>query len=339
MKKNSTVVPLLGLLFGAAFAVSPEASTASNHNESLALLLAETIEEALDIPDSDQFAPTARDWNCAIGKSEVSKINAQLFLQEAEIMAAKKQHAPFGLAHAKNNDETLIVSEYLINYDPILRIPSYASYRLEKKDIVRRKRVHCFREDPRLEISQRSKLVDYRNTGFQRGHLVPRADMNRSRTVMLNTYVLSNMMPQYGHFNGGIWKTLEASVRAWAIKKRSVLVVTGPIFDYDADGKPDEPDSIIKLEPREKVAIPSHFFKIVLHTKPSGFVNTLSVVLAHSNGEELKSITTVATLDIIEANLTSIDKIEELTGFDFFPDMPAAKQRAVERAVASGLWQ
>lgn len=41
----------------------------------------------------------------------------------------------------------------------------------------------------------------------------------------------------------------------------------------------------------------------------------------------------------LETNITSIDEIEAVSGFDFFLDMPDSQQRAVERSIASGLWQ
>gem|GEM_PF-6096780 len=37
-------------------------------------------------------------------------------------------------------------------------------------------------------------------------------------------------------------------------------------------------------------------------------------------------------------NIVSIDEIEGLTGVNFFPDLPDAKETAVERFKSPGLW-
>ena len=91
------------------------------------------------------------------------------------------------------------------------------------------KRDSEFEADPQIAEDRRSELDDYRRSGYDRGHLAPSADMP-SRESQQESFRLSNIVPQEGSMNGGVWRELETSVRreAW---KRKVYVVTGPIFE------------------------------------------------------------------------------------------------------------
>ena len=64
----------------------------------------------------------------------------------------------------------------------------------------------CFRRDIRLTDAQASHCSDYVRSGFDRGHMGPKADFDsydvNDETVM-NSYLLSNIAPQYRGFNGG----------------------------------------------------------------------------------------------------------------------------------------
>ncbi|WP_298842388.1 DNA/RNA non-specific endonuclease [uncultured Salinicola sp.] len=86
-----------------------------------------------------------------------------------------------------------------------------------------------FEADPQIAEDRRSELDDYRRSGYDRGHLAPSADMP-SREAQQESFRLSNIVPQEGSMNGGVWRELEMNVRreAW---KGKVYVTTGPIFE------------------------------------------------------------------------------------------------------------
>jgi hypothetical protein len=67
-------------------------------------------------------------------------------------------------------------------------------------------------------------------TGYARGHLVPRDDMNRSKAPQTNTFFLTNMAPQLNPFDGGLWLRLE----------RLAIVLPHPVMQSVA-GHPREP--------------------------------------------------------------------------------------------------
>lgn len=327
-------------VLAAGFLVTSTLSVAAEW-EGLLARMALVSDAALSGVVADQAPTAAAAQDCEIGPTEVAQFDALLSLSPAEQEASRKLHAKWGMpvpTTAVADEQFLLHREYVINYNGDLKIPLYATYTLKAGDVVSRTRLNCFREDPRLAAPVRSILDDYREPIFDRGHLVPRADMNRSKGVMINTFVLSNMMPQHDQFNQGIWETLESAVRAWAVDKGTILVVSGAVFDADGNGARDPATNAKRVEPRKKVGIPTHFYKIVLHERPNGFVDSIAILLPHTDNQVPKSLSQPEKLAYLQDHIVSIDQIEDLTGYNFFPDMPATKQKAVERSVAAGLW-
>jgi endonuclease G len=147
---------------------------------------------------------------------------------------------------------------------------------------------------------------------------------------MTNTFIFSNMAPQHDRFNRGIWARLEGKVRAWAIVADGIYVVTGAVFDRNDDGQRDA-DADAELM-SNRVGIPTHFYKIILHVRPSGFIDTISILLPHLD-ENVGSTNTY-----LRNHITRIDEIEQLTGIDFFPELPDTRETVVEAFESPGLW-
>ena len=71
---------------------------------------------------------------------------------------------------------------------------------------------------------------DYYRSGYDRGHLVPAADMNFDSTAMSECFLFTNVTPQTPTFNRGIWKKLESLTRSLRVEKDSLVIITGTIF-------------------------------------------------------------------------------------------------------------
>jgi endonuclease G len=87
-----------------------------------------------------------------------------------------------------------------------------------------------FKEDPDIPALFRSHLQDYQGSGYDRGHLVPAADINASQKALNETFFLSNTSPQSPAFNRGYWALFEKFVRNLQNHFDDVYVVTGPLF-------------------------------------------------------------------------------------------------------------
>jgi endonuclease G len=69
--------------------------------------------------------------------------------------------------------------------------------KLKRGDDVDRQK-STFKEDDSVPPQFRAKLADYFRSGFDRGHMVPAADVKNSQVSMNETFYLTNISPQVG---------------------------------------------------------------------------------------------------------------------------------------------
>ena len=268
-------------------------------------------------------------------RKEAKQYEDEAWLGPSEIVASQRRHLPWGLPEPqclRPAAVPLYHREYVVCYDLSRKVALWVSYRLESNDLDGVTRLNAFRTDPRVALDENPRCADYQSSGFQRGHLVPSADMSRSRPTQANTFFLTNMAPQYGHLNSRAWGTLEDYVRAWAKKYGHVHVLTGSVFDRDGDGQPDALGQTRWTKPSKRVGVPSHFFKIVVREAPGGELITLAVLLPNKSKGLGKGET------FLRQNLTSVARIRRASGTDFLPDLSAATKTQLEQAVTSELW-
>jgi endonuclease G, mitochondrial len=174
-------------------------------------------------------------------------------------------------------------------------------------------RSNSFKMDKSV-VSISAKSSDYTNSGYDRGHLCPAGDMGFSELAMQESFLMSNISPQVPDFNRGIWKELESTVRNWAKKERQLYVVTGPVFN-------DNIDTIGK----EGVLVPGYYFKIIYD--PTDKPKMIAFVLPNEKSD--RPLTDFAV---------TIDKAEQLTGFDFFSQLPDDLENKLEGEVQFAGW-
>lgn len=150
-------------------------------------------------------------------------------------------------------------------------------------------RVDEFKEDENLPEDHRSLLTDYRRSGYDRGHLSPSANMP-TRAAQEESFLLSNMVPQNGKMNGGVWRDLESNVRKEA-KKRKVYIVSGPLFQNATKTL------------KKRVLVPTAMYKAMFS------VGKGAVVFVVSNDNESKTQT------------LSVDQFTAIYGLDPFPGL------------------
>ena len=109
-----------------------------------------------------------------------------------------------------------------------------------------------FRADTNVATFSAS-LADYRKSGFDRGHLVPAADMKWSEQAMSESFLMSNMSPQLPGFNRSLWRKLETQVRKWAIENDSLYIITGPVLA-----------GIDQFIGKNQVGVPHSYFKLIV---------------------------------------------------------------------------
>ena len=220
-------------------------------------------------------------------------------------------------------DCEVLINEYFITcHDNADRVPAWVTYQLSSENLAgEAQRSDDFRPDPRLPAGQRAELPDYVGSGYDRGHMAPAAAFKRSEDAMTATFVLSNMAPQTPSLNRQIWRMLEQDVRELAIVVGSIWVFTGSLF-LDDDGVPTAPATFIG---ENQVAVPTHFYKLILSEAAAGVFEMYGFVMANQ-AERLSG----APSDY----LVSVDSVEVISGLDFFSALPDSLEVLLEQQTA-----
>ncbi|MCA9628018.1 MAG: DNA/RNA non-specific endonuclease [Myxococcales bacterium] len=288
------------------------------------------------------------DWK-GVDAQAVDAANQELLLSDAARARALATHLPFGVPPPRSRRQTLrVLKQFVIEYDSDLRAPTWTAYRLESKDVSEAERLEAFRADPFLAEEARAECRDYEEPIFDSGHLVPRADMNRSESAMLNTFLLSNMTPQHCATNRGPWLVLEDLVRQWAAEG-PLLIYSGALYDWYPPEGEDPPEQVprmrsmrypVEMGEVRRVAVPSHLFKVVIRLRPAAVgapIETIALLLPNSPRKVPKQKLEA----YLESALVNPGRLERLTGVRFFPhlhrDAPALEATLLTRRAAS-LW-
>ncbi len=229
---------------------------------------------------------------------------------------AFEEEAGFGQPVSKKECEVVQHAAYTLCYAEAYEQPYWVAYRLTSSNIRgAAERENDFRPDPEVD-SGSATPDDYRGTGYDRGHLAPAADFKSSPVWMSESFFMSNMSPQAPDFNRGIWETLESRVREWVRRDKLFYVVTGPVLKR---GLP-------RIGKRNQVAVPDQYYKIILHLR-SPEARAIAFLMRNEGSDKpLKSFA------------VSIDKVEQVTGLDFFPQLPDELEATLESTVDAQRW-
>ncbi|MEW6647591.1 MAG: DNA/RNA non-specific endonuclease [Pseudomonadota bacterium] len=212
---------------------------------------------------------------------------------------------------------------FLVGWSDLRGNPLWVEYRLQPvpADAPFYRRPERFNRDWRALNSIGHD--DYSGSGYDRGHLAPNYAISRlyGPTAQQQTFLMTNITPQRPRLNQKVWQRLEeAEIDFFAPRAKELWVITGPIFDAD----------IQRLAGSARVEIPDAFFKIYAAPgRGAAPPRLLAFVVPQSvRGDE--------PLDYF---VTSVDRVEELTGFDFFPALDPAQQSRLEAAIDAAAWQ
>ncbi|KAG6820785.1 hypothetical protein H0H93_011550 [Arthromyces matolae] len=185
-----------------------------------------------------------------------------------------------------------------------------------------------FIEDDSLPILFRARLKDYFRSGYDRGHMVPAADAKFSQKAMDETFLLSNIAPQVGDgFNRHYWAYLEEWCRRLTGNFRDVYIFTVPLYlpRQDNDGKWRVTHEVIGSPPN--VAVPTHFAKVVLTSKPVSPSNP--DVLDISTGAFVLPNAIIPDQVPLESFVMPVEAVERAAGLTFFSDEIKAQSRHI----------
>ena len=217
----------------------------------------------------------------------------------------------------KTNSKDKIITHtgYSLLYNEIHEQADWVAYELTKEETIKLyERTNKFILDPKVNTITASE-IDYKGSGYDRGHLAPASDMGWSSTSMKESFYYSNMSPQKPSFNRGIWKKLEELVRTWAVENNNLYIVTGPVLI-------DELKSI----GIDKVSVPKYYYKVILDfSQPS--IKGIGFILPNLGSKES-----------LKKYAVTIDSVEKFTGIDFFPLLQDKQENLIESTLCIECW-
>ena len=252
--------------------------------------------------------------NNLISQEEAKEIIPELKSEEKKLVQNDLdriiQDADFVLPkHSKNDVSIIKHNGFVLKYNEEHEQADWVAYQLTSQEVMGTvKRSNDFLADPSVKTFSATPQ-DYKNSGYDRGHLAPAGDMKWSHQSMNNCFLMSNISPQKREFNGGIWEHLESLMRKWAKAEKAIFIVTGPVLKDGIDGK---------IGDKNKISIPKYFYKVVLDMEQPD-IKGIGFILANEFGDKP-----------LKEYAVSIDEVERRTGFDFFPMLPDDLENKLE---------
>tara|TARA_B100001750_G_scaffold245494_1_gene265263 strand:- start:538 stop:1344 length:807 start_codon:yes stop_codon:yes gene_type:complete len=217
---------------------------------------------------------------------------------------------------ASTSNQIIHHEYYTLEYNEEAEQATWVAYRLTKDQLVDSELSRPYFEvDPAVKTGA-ANWRNYKNSGYDRGHLCPAGDRRFSTQAYDETFLTSNISPQLHDFNGGVWNRLENQIRDWARRYGEITLITGGVLN-----KP-----LAKIG-EEEVYVPSAFYKILIRKEGSGY-KALAFLIPHSESD-----TDLRTFAV------SIDEVEKRTQIDFFPQIEDSVEDKLEAAVILKDWK
>ena len=218
------------------------------------------------------------------------------------------------------------VRNYTILYDPAYYASLWVAYPMYKGGNFGGTASSSWTVNPLIPAGKQSSVKKSYGTvdgvEYDRGHQIANADRSDG-DMNAQTYYWTNSTPQIKQFNGVIWANLEGQVRNAIPSSDTLYVVTGAVFKT-VGGSETVKTFVNSNNDSKVVSVPNYYYKVLLKVRRSGGTITAASAIgfwftheAHS-GENWQNFA------------TSVDAIEQKTGFDFFANLPDGVEASAE---------
>jgi endonuclease G len=225
-------------------------------------------------------------------------VEDEVHLERVEVGQNPKQDTNEFFLPTSTTGQVIHHEGYSLSYSEPHEQAEWVAYELKKEHLSNSNFKRPYFEIDKAVKTGAADWRNYRNSGYDRGHLCPAGDRKYSKEAHDETFLTSNISPQRNDFNSGIWNRLEQKVRYWASKYDGVFVVTGGVLKG--------PMGTIG---QEKVAVPKHFYKVLIDVN-TGEPKMIAFLIPHEPSNKP-----------LHEFVVSVDSLEALTGIDFFPEL------------------
>ena len=198
---------------------------------------------------------------------------------------------------------------YSLSYSEKHEQAEWVAYELKASHLSRTNHKRPYFQIDKAVKTKAAHWRNYKKSGYDKGHLCPAGDRRFTKAAHDETFLTSNISPQEHQFNAGVWNRLEQKVRYWAKKNDGIFVITGGVLENN-----------LKSIGSESVSVPKQFYKVILD-KTKGKIKMLAFLMPHK----------ASNLPLYKF-VVSVDKIEALTGIDFFKELDDNLEERLEKS-------
>lgn len=233
----------------------------------------------------------------------------------------------------------MIKDQFALSYNNQTLIPNWVMWHLSTSDFGEAERGDKFIPDEALPKEWYAVVkadYQYSQYGFDRGHVCPSADRTASQEDNAVTFLMTNMIPQAPDCNRVVWKDLESYERDLAKSGKELYIAAGPYGKGGTSGSgyfESIKVSAKKNFSEQEILVPSHCWKIVLILEEGSEdlhritedTQVIAVFMPNEQG--------IGKSGSWEQFITTVDFIEEKTGYDFLSYVPDQIESVIESRV------
>lgn len=220
---------------------------------------------------------------------------------------------------ANLTDQVLRYKAITIYYSNRYRVPSCVAYEqtntqatmADAPDAEKRNNYNFNRD---TKVKGCPDWWEYKETGYDRGHMAPAMDMRWDREAMEQCFLMTNICPQDHELNDGEWRHMEEAIHTWARRTDRLIIFTGPVLRND----------VKRTGKHRDIAVPTKFYKVVYDPKQKK-----AIAFLFKNEKATGSWTNYAV---------TIDEVEAVTGIDFLAALPDDVETTIESRQSIRNW-
>ncbi|NXQ19319.1 ENPP3 phosphodiesterase, partial [Peucedramus taeniatus] len=265
-------------------------------------------------------------------------LNQRLNLTTEEIKKASSSHLPYGRPKVLQKEKVYCLlshHQYVSGYSYDIWMPLWTAYTMNKPENTSPLPPtvsDCLRPDVRIPAAWSQNCSDYpEGLTLTHSFLYP-PNYNSSDLEQYDALLTSNIVPMYKAFKD-IWDYFHnVLLQKYARERNGVNVISGPVFDYNYDGRFDSPDEIKQYVNNTKIPVPTHYYVVLTSCKNTSYtplncsesLDALSFIIPHrpDNTESCAENKTLSEWveERVQAHSARVRDVEWLTGLDFYQE-------------------
>ncbi|XP_016117868.1 venom phosphodiesterase 2-like [Sinocyclocheilus grahami] len=272
---------------------------------------------------------------CSCTALSGSDINARLNLTDAEVAESERRHMLFGRPRVLQSDAKYCVLHqhgFITAYSTLTHTPVWSSFTLDKTAESSPVISDCLRADIRIPANQSATCEQFNNAGNITHVFLFPPNLNRTSEDQFDALTLGNVVPVFPQFKR-LWQYFqEVLLLKYTSQYNGINVVTGPVYDYNFDGRFDSPEQIQEFVAGSSIPVPTHYFVVLTSCKNdtqtvsecSAELQTVSFLLPHRS-DNMESCAddqpeSQWAEPLLWMHQSRVRDVEWISGLDFFQD-------------------